>query len=563
MISAGGRRGDDTASGGGPPVCGSDGRRREARPLQSGAPTACALQPREVPVTGATVAPAEPRSVRPPLWVRPRLTASLSAAVLLTFGLGLRLLDLTDPPLDFDAWRQLRSAVIARGLYYEWSLEADAVLRGKAVELAHFGPLEPTIAEHVVALTYLALGGEHLWVARVYSSLAWVIGGLGVWALVTRILSPGAALISLGFCLFLPFAVIAGRSFQPDPYMVMWMTLAAWALFRWRETDACRWAAAAGLLAGMAILTKVFAFFPLAAAALGLLWVNPGLRRAVTSPQAWLVAGLAGALPAWYYFFCIPGEASGYLSGWVTAFSNLLLSPMFYVRWAAALQRTMGLPFVVAGLVGAVMMPRAARGLVIGLWVGYGLVGFSVPSLIISHSYYQLPLVPIVSVSLGALAHQVLACPPLRKPGWKALGWGVVVAGALYGGWSSARVLLAEDYRLEPIIWQRVGESLPKDGKIIGLTHDYNTRLRYYGWTDVAQWPHATDLQMGVLAGGNYDPEDPAIAAEFVRRTQGYSYFLVTLFSELDAQPVLRQVLSRYPSREGDGYVLYDLRQRP
>ncbi|GMR11340.1 MAG: hypothetical protein BMS9Abin28_2170 [Anaerolineae bacterium] len=43
---------------------------------------------------------------------------------------------------------------------------------------------------------------------------------------------------------------------------------------------------------------------------------------------------------------------------------------------------------------------------------------------------------------------------------------------------------------------------------------------------------------------------------------QGFDYFLVTLFNELDDQPVLSDVLySNYPYQEGDdGYVLFDLK---
>ena len=122
--------------------------------------------------------------------------------------------------------------------------------------------------------------------------------------------------------------------------------------------------------------------------------------------------------------------------------------------------------------------------------------------------------------------------------------------------------LLAEDYRLEPTIWKRVGESLPRDGAIIGLTHDYNTRLKYYGWLSMAQWPHTADFEMGVLSGGNYDPTDPVIVEMFEERAAGFDYFLVTLFPELETQPVLNDVLyTNYPYVEGDGYVLFDLRE--
>ncbi|HJS29813.1 MAG TPA: hypothetical protein VJ768_09335, partial [Anaerolineales bacterium] len=50
---------------------------------------------------------------------RTRLTLWVTLAVLYVVGLGVRLADLTDPPLDFHPTRQLRSAIIAREMYLE------------------------------------------------------------------------------------------------------------------------------------------------------------------------------------------------------------------------------------------------------------------------------------------------------------------------------------------------------------------------------------------------------------------------------------------------------------
>ncbi len=38
---------------------------------------------------------------------------------LLVAGFAVRMLDLTDPPLDFAATRQLHSLILARGFYYQ------------------------------------------------------------------------------------------------------------------------------------------------------------------------------------------------------------------------------------------------------------------------------------------------------------------------------------------------------------------------------------------------------------------------------------------------------------
>ena len=52
----------------------------------------------------------------------------LILAALLLSGLALRFYDLTDQPIDFHPTRQLRGAIIARGMYYEMLPSADPSL---------------------------------------------------------------------------------------------------------------------------------------------------------------------------------------------------------------------------------------------------------------------------------------------------------------------------------------------------------------------------------------------------------------------------------------------------
>jgi len=119
----------------------------------------------------STENPSTMRSKHVPNWV----TACVIAIFVL--GTGLRFLDLTDPPLDFFPQRQLRGAIIARGIYYQLLPSADPTLRDQAVYLANtMDPREPSVFEGLVAVTYLITGGEHLWIARIYSILFWLLG---------------------------------------------------------------------------------------------------------------------------------------------------------------------------------------------------------------------------------------------------------------------------------------------------------------------------------------------------------------------------------------------------
>ena len=485
------------------------------------------------------------------------------ALMIFVLGLGIRLLDLTDPPLDFHAWRQFRSATIARGMYYVMDSSADLEARQVAENLGRqFEKLEPPISERIVALAYLVIGREVLWVARLLAILYWMIGGVALHALAVRISSPVGAALSLGFYLLLPFGVIASRSFQPEPLMVMWILVGAYATYRWTELKTWRWAIAAGVAAGLAALVKVFGAFPVAAVAVLLVLHDFGFRKAFRSGQVWAVAGLMIAIPASYYFVSTRSEAATYLNGWVFAFSDLYISPAFYVRWASTLNLLLTIPMVLIGAMGVLLLRGRGRLVAVGLWVGYILIAAAVPGLVITHHYYNLPLIPAVALSLSPLGDVIVN--GIRDQGrfWKAVFISVIAVAMAYPLVEARNELLREDYRLEPVIWKRVGDSLPRDGSILGLTHDYNARLKYYGWLGTGQWPHSVDFDRGGLTGGNYDPTDPVIVEIFKERSEGFDYFLVTLFGEFEAQPVLKDVLyGNYPFQEGDGYVLFDLRE--
>ena len=97
----------------------------------------------------------------------------------LVVGFGIRMYDLTDQPLDFHPTRQLRGAIIARGMYYQMLPNADPELRRQAINYWNStGQYEPSVIEKIVAYTYVLMGGEYLWVSRIYTSLFWIIGGL-------------------------------------------------------------------------------------------------------------------------------------------------------------------------------------------------------------------------------------------------------------------------------------------------------------------------------------------------------------------------------------------------
>jgi hypothetical protein len=491
--------------------------------------------------------------------------------LLVGLGFGLRMLQLTSPPLDFHPTRQLRAGIIARGMYYSTLANVDPQKREIALQTwASMEKYEPPILERMVAFTYQILGGEHLWVARVYSSLFWIIGGLALYALARRTISPGGALFSLGFYLILPWGVIASRSFQPDPWMVMWVLLSAYALYRWVEgkLSSWLWMALAGLFSGLAILIKAYAIFPVAGMA-GFLLLSlvfdqgspfKNAVQVIKTKQVWIYAVLAGSLPAVYYIG-LGDRSTSFASFWILSFSGLLLERKFYIQWLALIHGMMDVMLFFAAMLGALLFHGRGRAVALGLWLGYFLIGITFPFQIYTHDYYSLLLVPVVAYSLAPIGEAILARLAKQSLFWKTAFLVVLLAITGYYGWvARSQVVLTAHYNKEPIPWQKMGQELPRDGDIIGLTHDYGNRLKYYGWRTIKQlWPAQGDLELSAAAGADRIGD---FAPYFEQQTAGMSYFLVTLFGDLDAQPQLKAMLyDHYPIyQQGDGYVLFDLR---
>ncbi len=229
--------------------------------------------------------------------------AALYAALALVFalGLGVRLFDLTDAPLDFHPTRQFHSALMARGMYLQNLPGAPDWQREIAVrQWQAEGKIELPVMERLSALTYRLLGAEELWVPRLYALLFWMIGGIGLFLLAKELAGPAGGVAAAAFYLLAPYGIIASRAFQPDPLMTALIVFALWAILRWQQRRTWAWAVTAGLLGGLAILVKAVAVFFVAGAWIGTILAGVGLLRALRDRKLWLAA-LLTVLPQAIY----------------------------------------------------------------------------------------------------------------------------------------------------------------------------------------------------------------------------------------------------------------------
>ena len=505
-------------------------------------------------ITVSTAVTIQPRT----FFGRYRWLLYVCLVFLFGLGIGFRLLDLTNPPLDIHAWRQLGSASIARNLYYQMLPNADPLLRQRAATLSAT-PTEPALTESIVALSYLLAGGEHLWISRLWTTLFWVIGGLALFALVRRMTSEDGAVIAVGYYLLLPFANATTRAFLPEPLMIMWVILALYAIYRWVESPAWKWAIFSGVFCGLAVLTKVFAVFPLIPSFALVVLTSFGLRRTFKNLQFWAIVALAAIIPATYYIFPNPQSGGDYLATWVLPYTHRLLDISFYITWLHYLNGNFDLVVVLVAIASVVLLEKRWRAMLIGLWIGYGLLGAAVPELIYSHLYYQLPLVAIIAISLGPISALILGKLSQQGRLWyfPILAAGLIGIG--YPVFMSRKDIVAVDYRAKAQQWQALGENLPS-GRIIGLVEDYGMPLMYYGWKYISIYPYTWDHEMGAMAGHEFDMNADNLDY-FNSEVNGYHYFLVTMYDQLDAQVYLKNILyDHYPVyKKGSWYVIFDL----
>lgn len=488
--------------------------------------------------------------------------------ILLALGGLLRLLDITDPPLDFQPSRQLRNSLVARDIYYSLLPTATTEQRELASSFARsVGQYEPPVIESIVAVTYLFTGGENFLSARVWSTLFWLLAGVALFDLARRAVSSWAALLALAYYLVLPFSVQASRSFQPDPLMTSAFVIGIYFLYRWSEDltpnhsperrweSSWKWAILAGIFLGFATFVKIVIAFFVGAAAIALVLFT--LKKDFwKSKQVWVMAALM-IVPAFLFYILLnQSRSTEYFFAWTVTLIKLITSTDFYSKWLAFIGSLFGLTMIFLSLAGALIATPRLRWLLISLWIGYMFYGLTLPFQMYTHSYYHIQLIPIVALGLASalnpLIESVAAQSRVRRVGFIALI--VVVIG--YQSWVARSVLIAEDFHHEAPFWKQVGDVIPADADVIALTQDYGYRLMYFGWRKVSLWPLSTDLSEA--RGGNHAER----ATDFADLTEGKEYFLVTAFGQLDKQPGLKEILTQYPiAAQGDGYVLYDLRK--
>jgi hypothetical protein len=486
-----------------------------------------------------------------------RSLAVIAFAGLLGLGALVRIVALTEPPLDAAVGRQFHSAFLARVISLELMPNADpsrlALARAGAPEL-----IEPPILEAVTGAAFAVLGEEALWVPRLLSIVAWIIGAALLAAIARSVgLGPGALAAAAVF-LFLPFAIQYSRTFQPEPTMVAAMLGAILAMLHHDERPTWRRALLIATLASLAIFIKLVAAFVLAAVFVALAVRRGGLRQLV-APQSLLI-GVVALLPgiAWtMYGIFGAGFLAGQEDGRIEP--QLLVTTFFWGGWARWLIRLVTVPVLLAAAAGLLLAPRGrARTLLVGWSVGYAAFALTFSYHAATHDYYHLQVVPLVALAVGAAV--TWAVRRDSRLGWAVgaiVAVGVLTGAALGLGRTLPRAEHARFVQIARAVGAATGHPVRS---VLVTTRPYPPRhLWFYGELVGRAW--ALDGPAGESRPLTLAQATKALD-EFI--ASGQEQLVITNPSLVDAVPGLWELLrSRYPVQtDGDGFVIFALQGR-
>jgi hypothetical protein len=478
------------------------------------------------------------------------------AVLLVLCGVGLRVVGLSDPPLDFHPTRQYHGAIMARGYSIDLLSSWDPAARLAAeVAARNEGRFEPPVMQHLASWVYHAVGREELALARALAVLAWSLGGVALYWLAIQFVAAPAAITAVALWTFTPFAIRASRSFQPDPLMTALIVLSlAAAVSCCRRPTAARIALFGCVLAAALAVKGVSVFFLAPALPVLVLLGESSIRtKAVVSGVA--IAAVAPA--AWYYWTLqLPHDFGPY--------PQLLVQQQFWRDWATIINRVVSWPLLIAAVAGGLASTGELRRLIVALLGGYVAFGMVFTHHIHTHDYYSLALVPIVALGVGALMELVGRRLAVRTR--VAVATTVCVGCIAWGGQEvvySQRAERVMPLRAAAARYERIGQIVGHSTRVLSFDENYGTALIYHGRLATSgNWLLSGDLAARSVTGEGVAPADDRL------RAANADFFVCTSQAQMDAQPDLGALLTRqHPLLERNSssdrweFAVYDLRR--
>ncbi|HEX3113094.1 MAG TPA: glycosyltransferase family 39 protein [Candidatus Eisenbacteria bacterium] len=436
-------------------------------------------------------------------------------ALVLCLALALRLVHLGAPILGIHSWRQADTASMARNFH-----ENGYRFLYPQVDWGGSGPgyveCELPAFPYLVALAYAAFGPSEAW-GRLLAALLSTLTVYLLYRLARDAHGDERAALAGAFVFaVLPLSVYYGRAFMPEAAMLCASVAALHAFDRWTTTGSWRWFGLAATATAMACLLKLPCLY-LGLPLLYLAWRTWG-PALVRRPALWLFLVLVLApVTLWYAHAHALYREGGVTFGiWEYGSDKwgnwrLVASGDF---WNGVLLRSLaerhltwaGVPLVLAGL----FLPRAGRR---GGLVDWWLVALGVYLVVVArgnyvHEYYQLPLIPPLSIAMGRAIAAAFA-PGERRLVRAGFVTALLAAMLVLGGSRLVSYWHREDPARSPLyrLAQEVARRTPPGARVVTLDQG-----------------NPTLLYLAHRKGWHASPEDLAPEALVARAADGAGY---------------------------------------
>ena len=324
---------------------------------------------------------------------------------ILFFGLFLRVPFLHLPLLDRNAWRQADTATVARNFYennfdiFYPQVDWRGATEGYAESEFHVYPF-------IVAVLYRAFG-VHEVIGRLVSLFFFVLSAVLLFRLAENTFNGGVAIWATLFFVISPLNMHFSRAFMPTSTLVFFSIASIYYFSRWVDEDRAYFFLASLTATALAVLLKPPSLY------LGLpllyLAVRKYGKKTFLQWNLWLFASLV-IIPSfiWYHhahqLFLQTGLTFGTTGEGYSKFGNpdYWLSLPFYKTMAKRLLfDILTPPGAFFALIGFLLVPERKNYVAFWWLVAFGVYIFIMAEGHQRHYYYQVPLVPTLSLYVG------------------------------------------------------------------------------------------------------------------------------------------------------------------
>ena len=329
--------------------------------------------------------------------------------VILAVGFAVRMYKIDNPIADWHSWRQADTAAVTRNfvrygvnlLYPRYDDFSDVSGRGlfnpegyRMVEFPLFNLVHYTLRE-VFPFNTLEFWG------RMTSVLSALASAVFIYLIVSRHASEKTAMLASFFYLLLPFNIYFTRVILPDPFMVTLYLVSLYFLDLWSVGSIFKFFLLSAFFGALAVMVKPVAIFFLGVPAAWLFWKKYGFRFYRQKPliilySLYLVPFLVWRTWEHRHPEGIPGSI-WLLNGDHIRFKGAFFRWIFGERLGNMILGNWGILPLSAGIIAAL-----SSGSYLLSWLaGAVLYLFTFASGNVRHDYYQIPILPAVSVMLA------------------------------------------------------------------------------------------------------------------------------------------------------------------